>query len=166
MAPQYASGKENLKAIVYILNDGLTVFTSIIGSESFALFCLFAFMRKWKYAGTCLAICTVCVTINQCRDWISPYLRAFTLVNNETQAVMVAIILYAFLLLIFLMMFSPLVLPLIIGKIRKKKMKPILGLSFMSCLIPVLFPFAMWLAVKDDNEEVEEKENPISQDLS
>lgn len=150
MDKKYASAQENLEALANIFSNLLDILSMILGSQVILVFVLLLFMRKWKLSIIAFHVGVGLWILASCMDLISPYIREFAVINTDSEVPVKAAVLVIFVLFVLIIFLGTLMIPLVIGKIRKKKLLPIIGLFLMNFLIPVLYPFAMWLALKDD----------------
>lgn len=147
---QIAYLQENVVTLANIFTNLVDILSMILGSQAILVFILFLFMRKWKLSFAALLTGVALWTLASCMDLISPGIREFAIINNDSETPFKATIFIVCVVLLLIVFLASLMMPIIIGKIRKKALLPIIGLFLMNFLIPVLYPFAMWLALKED----------------
>lgn len=150
MDKKYASVQENLEALANIFSNLLDIISMVVAGEALVLCVVLLFLRKWKPAGISILVGIILAVFSCFMDDISPLIRGFAQISSDGEGYTKAIPLCIGVVLLLVALLGSLLLPVVIGKIRKKKLFPIIGLFLLNFLIPVLYPFALWLALKDE----------------
>lgn len=156
MEPKYAaSTHENLLAVINIFCNVLEVASMVIDAQAYLVMILLLFMRKWKYALIAFAVGVSITILHLNIEPIIAQMQKLGQAEDHASGGVIASILIAGSLAIFIAILGSVLIPIVVGKIRKKKLIPICALMAMNFLIPVLYPWALWLALRDEKEPQE-----------